>query len=104
MKRKELKNIAKQIAKYERIIQTTDDKNLRHDAENAIIQLSNKVESLTYEYYYNNIKPKNKQTSGSKVGWRCVVCGYIYEGEDIPEDYICPLCKHGIKDFEKVNY
>ena len=47
MKRKELKNIAKQIAKYERIIQTTDDKNLRHDAENAIIQLSNKVESLT---------------------------------------------------------
>ena len=64
----------------------------------------NKVESLTYEYYYNNIKPKNKQTSGSKVGWRCVVCGYIYEGEDIPEDYICPLCKHGIKDFEKINY
>ena len=53
----------------------------------------NKVESLTYEYYYNNIRPKNKQTSGSKVGWRCVVCGYIYEGEDIPEDYICPLCK-----------
>ena len=47
MKRKELKNIAKQIAKYERIIQTTDDKNLRHDAENAIIQLGNKVESLT---------------------------------------------------------
>ena len=47
MKRKELKNIAKQIAKYERIIQTTDDKNLRHDAENVIIQLSNKVESLT---------------------------------------------------------
>ena len=47
MKRKELKNVAKQIAKYERIIQTTDDKNLRHDAESAIIQLSNKVESLT---------------------------------------------------------
>lgn len=47
MKRKELKNIAKQIAKNERIIQTTDDKNLRHEAENAIIQLSGKVESLT---------------------------------------------------------
>ena len=47
MKRKELKNIAKQIAKNERIIQTTDDKNLRHEAENAIIQLSGKVENLT---------------------------------------------------------
>ena len=47
MKRKELKNVAKQIAKYERIIQTTDDKNLRHEAETAIIQLSNKIESLT---------------------------------------------------------
>ena len=47
MKRKELKNVAKQIAKYEKIIQTTDDKNLRHDAETAIIQLSNKIESLT---------------------------------------------------------
>lgn len=46
MKRKELKNVAKQIAKYERIIQTSDDKNLRHEAENAIIQLSNKIEDL----------------------------------------------------------
>ena len=46
MKRKELKNVAKQIAKYERIIQTTDDKNLRHNAESAIIQLSNKIEDL----------------------------------------------------------
>jgi hypothetical protein len=47
MKRKELKNVAKQIAKYERIIQTTDDKNERHSAEMAIIQLSNKIEDLT---------------------------------------------------------
>lgn len=47
MKRKELKNVAKQIAKYERIIQTTDDKNLKHNAESAIIHLSNKVEDLT---------------------------------------------------------
>ena len=46
MKRKELKNVAKQIAKYERIIQTTDDKNLKHNAESAIIHLSNKVENL----------------------------------------------------------
>ena len=64
----------------------------------------NDVQSVTYEYYSNNIKPKNKPTSGTKVGYRCVVCGYIYEGEDIPEDYICPLCKHGIKDFEKITY
>ena len=46
MKRKELKNVAKQIAKYQRIIQTTDDKNLKHNAESAIIHLSNKVEDL----------------------------------------------------------
>ena len=67
------------------------------------IQL-NDIESVTYDYYYKNIKPKYKQTSGSKVGWRCKVCGYIYEGEVLPPEYICPLCKHGIKDFEKITY
>ena len=67
------------------------------------IQL-NDIESVTYDYYYKNIKPKYKPTSGSKVGWRCKVCGYIYEGEVLPPEYICPLCKHGIKDFEKITY
>lgn len=64
----------------------------------------NSIESVTYEYYYNNIKPKLKKTSGSRVGWRCKVCGFVYEGEVLPPEYICPLCKHGINDFEKITY
>ena len=56
--------------------------------------------TVTYDYYQNNIKPKPKQTE--KTGWRCKICGYVYEGEILPEDYICPLCKHGAIDFEKI--
>ncbi len=58
------------------------------------------TESVTYEYYQKNIKPKPEKTA--KSGWRCKICGYIYEGEILPEDYICPLCKHGAVDFEKI--
>ncbi len=57
-------------------------------------------ETMTYTYYQNNVKPK-PQTEGKK-GWVCKVCGYIYEGEELPEDYICPLCKHGVADFEPI--
>ena len=64
----------------------------------------NDVDSVTYDYYYKNIKPKPKQTTGTRVGWRCVVCGFVYEGEVLPPEYVCPLCKHGIKDFEKITY
>ncbi|MCQ2743269.1 MAG: flavin reductase [bacterium] len=56
--------------------------------------------TVTYDYYQKNIKPKPENTK--KRGWRCKVCGYIYEGEDLPADYICPLCKHGASDFEKI--
>ena len=58
------------------------------------------VPTATYEYYRNNIKPKQKEEK--KSGWRCKICGYIYEGENLPPDYICPLCKHGASDFEKI--
>lgn len=59
--------------------------------------------SVTYEYYHSNIKPKpEKKNDGKKIVWRCRICGYEYEGETLPEDFVCPLCKHPASDFEKV--
>ena len=58
------------------------------------------VETMTYTYYQNNVKPK-PETEGKK-GFVCKVCGYIYEGDELPEDFICPLCKHGVADFEPI--
>ena len=58
------------------------------------------VETMTYTYYQNYVKPR-PQTEGKK-GWVCKICGYIYEGEELPDDFICPLCKHGAADFEKI--
>ena len=59
--------------------------------------------SATYAYYQSSIKPKaSAPKSSDKTVWRCTVCGYIYEGEDLPADFICPLCKHPASDFEKV--
>ena len=58
------------------------------------------VETMTYTYYQNNVKPK-PETDGKK-GWVCKVCGYVFEGEDLPDDFICPLCKHGVADFEPI--
>ncbi len=56
-------------------------------------------ETMTYSYYQNNVKPKPE---ADMKGWVCDICGYIYEGEDLPEDFICPLCKHGAADFSKL--
>ena len=56
--------------------------------------------TVTYDYYQKNIKPAPQKTE--KKGWRCKICGFIYEGENLPEDYICPICKHGAVDFEKI--
>ena len=56
--------------------------------------------TMTYSYYHKNVKPK-PQTDGKK-GYKCKICGYVYEGEPLPEDFICPLCKHGAQDFEKI--
>ena len=59
-----------------------------------------KAETMTYTYYQKNVKPK-PQTEGKK-GYVCKICGYIYEGDPLPEDFICPLCKHGAADFEPI--
>ncbi len=58
------------------------------------------VETMTYTYYQNNVKPK-PETEGKK-GYVCKICGYVYEGDTLPEDFICPLCKHGVADFEEI--
>ena len=57
-------------------------------------------ETMTYTYYQNNVKPK-PETDGKK-GYVCKICGYIYEGDELPDDFICPLCKHGAADFEPI--
>ena len=54
--------------------------------------------SCTYAYYQSDIKPKKQE----KKGWVCIVCGYVYEGDPLPADFICPWCKHGAEDFEPV--
>ena len=61
-------------------------------------RVMNDRETMTYTYYQNHVKPK-PQTEG-KTGFVCKVCGYIYEGDTLPDDFICPLCKHGAADFE----
>ena len=57
-------------------------------------------ESMTYAYYQQNVKPK-PATEGKK-GYVCKICGYVYEGDELPEDFVCPLCKHGAADFEPI--
>ena len=59
-----------------------------------------KVETMTYTYYQKNVKPK-PDTEGKK-GFVCKVCGYVYEGDELPDDIVCPLCKHGAADFEPI--
>lgn len=73
-------------------------------AEVTDMEILSDVPSATYAYYQSNIKPKPENTTApsGKTIWRCTVCGYEYEGEELPEDYICPLCKHPASDFEKV--
>ena len=56
--------------------------------------------TMTYSYYHKNVKPK--PNSDVKKGYRCKICGYVYEGEPLPEDFVCPLCKHPASDFEKI--
>ena len=57
------------------------------------------VETMTYNYYQANVKPRPVEM---KKGWVCKVCGYVYEGEELPDDFICPLCKHSASDFERL--
>ncbi len=63
------------------------------------------VPSVTYSYYQECIKPKPEPvatTEDGKTAWRCKICGYEYIGEELPADFICPICKHPASDFEKV--
>ncbi len=57
--------------------------------------------SVTYQYYFDHIKPKPQKSE--KKGYVCKVCGYVYEGDELPEDFICPVCKHPALDFEPLN-
>ncbi|WP_296663980.1 MULTISPECIES: flavin reductase [unclassified Treponema] len=62
-------------------------------------EVLSQVPSATYSFYQNNIKPKPASTE-KKKGFICTVCGYIYEGETLPDDFICPVCKHPASDFK----
>ena len=67
------------------------------------MEVLSEVPSVTYAYYQSQIKPKPAQTEKTgKTVWRCKICGYVYEGEELPADFICPWCKHPASDFEKV--
>ena len=57
--------------------------------------------SVTYAYYHANIKPK-PENAAKKKGWVCTICGYIYEGEELPADFTCPICKHPASDFKRL--
>ncbi len=56
--------------------------------------------TMTYTYYYKNVKPKPAKKS---KGYVCTICGYVYEGDELPDDFVCPLCKHGVDVFEKID-
>jgi flavorubredoxin/flavin reductase (DIM6/NTAB) family NADH-FMN oxidoreductase RutF len=60
------------------------------------------VPSLTYQYYADHIKPKPLAAKEKKKGYVCRVCGYVYEGDELPPDFVCPICKHGADAFEKL--
>ena len=68
------------------------------------MEVLSQAPSATYAYYHSSIKPKPQAAPKptGKTAWRCVICGYIYEGEELPADFICPLCKHPASDFEKI--
>lgn len=75
-------------------------------AEITEAQVLNSDPSATYAYYFANIKPKPKGEASKPekkiVGWRCMICGYEYMGDSLPQDFICPLCKHPASDFEPI--
>ena len=72
-------------------------------AEVTGTQALNGDPSVTYQEYQQRIKPRPQPTQEKRKGYVCKVCGYVYEGETLPADFICPLCKHGAADFERMN-
>ena len=84
-----------------RVIQTMDcGTHTLFLAEVTEAKMLSKVPSVTYAYYFAHIKPKPQPTEEKKKGFVCKICGYVYEGDTLPEDFVCPLCKHGAEDFE----
>ena len=69
-------------------------------ADVTAAEVFNDETSLTYDFYQKFVKPKPKKTK--KKGWRCRICGYVYEGDELPADFTCPVCKHGAADFEPI--
>ena len=65
-------------------------------------EVLSKEPSVTYAYYFANVKPKPEAKTAEKKGWICTICGYIYEGETLPDGYVCPICKHPASDFKKL--
>ena len=61
----------------------------------------NKIETMTYTFYQSCVKPR-PNASNEKTGYACKICGFVYEGEILPDDYICPVCGHPAEDFEKI--
>ena len=69
------------------------------------MEVLSETPSVTYDYYLKNIKPQPENVgtmTDGKTIWRCTICGYEYVGEELPEDFVCPLCKHPASDFEKI--
>lgn len=71
-------------------------------AEVTEAEVLSNLQSASYSYYHNNIKPKPEVNKTEKTRWVCKICGYVYEGDELPEDFICPICKHPASDFEKI--
>lgn len=84
-----------------KVISTTDlGSHTMFLAEVADGDVLSDAESVTYSYYHKNIKPAPQPVK--KSGWICKICGYVYEGEELPADFICPICKHPASDFERL--
>ena len=79
--------------------------NQDYNVKPTVMTVLSDVQSCTDEYYQNNIKPKPVPVGETPKGetiWRCTICGYEWVGEELPDDFICPICKHPKTDFEKV--
>ena len=71
-------------------------------AEVTEAEVLSELPSASYSYYHKNIKPKPEKKPSEKTRWVCKICGYVYEGEELPEGYVCPICNHPASDFEKM--
>ena len=88
-----------------KVVQTVDlGSHTLFIAEITDMDVLDDMPSVTYDYYHKNVKPQPQDTGKTENGqtvWRCRICGYEYVGEELPEDFVCPLCKHPASDFEK---